>query len=41
MLLGNQKILGALVGRQALGNLEVLVNPGSLEPLEAQGHLFH
>lgn len=26
--------------RQALGNLGVLENPGSLEPLEAQGHLF-
>lgn len=27
--------------QQALGNLGVLVNPGCLEPPEAQGHLLH
>lgn len=41
MLLANQKIPEVLVDRQALENLGVLGNPGSPEPLEAQGHLFH
>lgn len=41
MLLVNQKIPEVLVDRQALENLGVPENPGSLEPLEAQGHLFH